>query len=311
MDIASGRFPAYLKSRAPQHRIFLFHGPDDGLVRELARALSISVLGTLDDPFGYIELDIATLLADPARLADEATALSMMGGERVVRVRGATANSKDLIEPLLALDLQASIVVIEAGDIRKDSALVKMIAAAPQGVSVRCELDKASDIDALIREMLGAAKLTASPEIIDYLRDNLGSDRAVSRRELEKLTLYMQGKSGPLPLADVRAVIGDSSAQSIFDIMNATMGGNVRALEKHLNKAFSAGDSPIGMLRFLQNQLKARHKKAAAGSAASRHLAKCLKITMEAEIGCKSTGYPDEAICRRALMRIAIANRQR
>src|SRR5690606_36214087 len=129
--------------------------------------------------------------------------------------RGAAANANDLVEPLLKLDLQDSIIEIEAGDIRKDSALVKMIAGAGQGVSTRCDLDRAGDIADLIRETLGAANLTAPREVVDYLRDNLGSDRALSRQELEKLTLYMQGQSCPLTLDDVRAVIGDSSAQSI------------------------------------------------------------------------------------------------
>ena len=125
----------------------------------------------------------------------------------------------------------------------------------------------------------------------------------------------------------------------IFDVIDAALLGDLNGLEKLLNKSFSAGESPIGFLRMIQNQLKQLHKaaalrdagartedairkagipffnqkKAAAeiGGKSSAHFATCLEITLDAEMKCKSTGYPDEAICRRALMRIAMANRRR
>lgn len=339
MELASGRIPAFLKSRDPKFRIFLFFGADEGLVRELSRALCVSIVESLDDPFRFIDMEAGDLSADTARLIDEVSAMSMMGGERVVRLRGANNNAKGYIEPVLELDLSDSILVIEAGDIRKDSALVKMINKAPNGVVTLCAHDKAQDILGLIKEVLGAANLSPSREVIEYLRENLGSDRAISRGELEKLVLYMRGRTDPMTLEDVRANIGDSSAQSIFDVIDATLLGDLDGLERYLNKAFSAGESPIGFLRMIQNQLKQLHKaaairdggartedairkagipffnqkKAAAeiGGKPSTHFATCLEITLDAEMKCKSTGYPDEAICRRALMRIAMANRRR
>src|SRR5688500_19176503 len=67
----------------------LVFGPDQGLVRERAATVAKSVLADLNDPFRVAELDESTLEADPARLWDEAAALSMTGGRRVVRVRSA------------------------------------------------------------------------------------------------------------------------------------------------------------------------------------------------------------------------------
>ncbi len=67
----------------------LVFGPDRGLVTERANRLAKSVVPDLTDPFRVSDLDEGTLDSDPARLADEAQALSMTGGRRVVRVRGA------------------------------------------------------------------------------------------------------------------------------------------------------------------------------------------------------------------------------
>ena len=65
----------------------LIYGPDQGLVRERADKLARTVVPDLSDPFRVADLDESALGADPARLADEAAALSMLGGRRVVRVR--------------------------------------------------------------------------------------------------------------------------------------------------------------------------------------------------------------------------------
>ena len=339
MELSGSQFTSFLKARDKRVRIFLFYGPDEGLVRERSRALCLSVIDSLDDPFRYSELDAGELSSDPAKLIDEVTAISMMGGERVVRLRGANNNSKSYIEPLLDLTLEDGILVIEAGDLRKDSALVKMIKGAAQGAVTPCFHDNAQDMGGLIQEVLGAARVHPSREVIDFLRQNLGSDRAVSRQELDKLVLYMRGRNEPLTLEDVRANIGDSSAQSVFNIIDSTLLGDLDALERQLNKAFSAGESPIGFLRMIQGQLKSLHKAAALRDAGLRadeairkagipffnqkkaaaqiggktaaHMATCLDITLNAEIDCKTTGYPDEALCRRALMRIAMASRKR
>ncbi len=339
MELNGSQFDAFLKSNETAARLFLVYGPDEGLVRERGKALCLKYVDSLDDPFSFVDLTVSDLTSEPTRLADEVTAISMMGGNRVIRLRGATANSKTLIEPLLEESFEQSFLIIEAGDIRKDSALVKMIKNATNGAVTPCFHDKAQDIDSLIRDVLGAAGIVPSRDIIDYLRQNLGSDRAISRQELDKLVLYAGPGARELSLADVQAIIGDSSTQTVFDIIDATLSGNLQALERRLNKAFSAGESPIGFLRLIQGQLKQLHKAAAYMDRGSRsdealkkagipyfnhrkaqgqlsgktgaHMATCLDITLNAEILCKTTGYPEEVMCRRALMRIAMANRRR
>src|SRR5271170_7918148 len=79
----------------------LIYGPDQGLVRERAERLARTVVPDLSDPFRVTELDDAILGGDPARLADEAASLSMMGGRRVVRVRAAGNALAKLFESFL------------------------------------------------------------------------------------------------------------------------------------------------------------------------------------------------------------------
>src|SRR6201989_351893 len=81
--------------------VALVYGPDAGLVQERAEKLLKTVVPDLTDPFNVSDLSEAVLQADPARLADEAAAISMMGGRRVVRVRGASNDLTELFEQFL------------------------------------------------------------------------------------------------------------------------------------------------------------------------------------------------------------------
>jgi len=339
VEFKAPQLASFLKSPDKGKRIFLIYGQDEGLVRERAKKICLTAVETLEDPFCYVEMTAADLSDDPAKLGDEIGAISMMGGERAIRLRNAANSTSTIIKTVLDADFSNSILVIEAGDIRKDSALVKTVNGYSAGVVIPCYRDKAQDLSGLIREVTTSAGLTVDTEATEYLRQNLGNDRAVSRQELDKLVLYKGSDKSPITLQDVQAVIGDSSAENIFDVIDAALLGNLPGLEKALNKAFFSGESSIALLRLIQNQLKQLHKAASfidqgvsssdalkkAGipffnhqkastqlsGRGSSHFATCLSIILEAEKDCKTTGYPDEALCRRAFLRIAMANRRR
>ncbi|GLQ04951.1 DNA polymerase III subunit delta [Sneathiella chinensis] len=338
-EFKAAQLSNFLKKPDKKIRVFLVYGQDEGLVRERSKALCLTAVDSLDDPFCYSEIAAGDLSDDPARLMDEVTAISMMGGERVVRIRGAGNTHTNLLKPALDADLSNTLIVIEAGDLKKTASLVKLVSGASFGVIIACYKDKAQDITALIREVLGNAGLSANTDAVEYLRQNLGGDRALSRQELDKLVLYKGDDTTPITLDDVRTMIGDSSAENVFDVIDAALLGNIPLLEKSLNKAFFSGESPIAFLRMIQNQLKQLHKAAlfmdrgVSSSEAIKkagipffnqqkatmqlsgknaaHMATSLSITLEAEMACKTTGYPAETICRRALLRIAMANRRR
>ena len=79
----------------------LVYGPDVGLVRERVDALLQSVLKGEADPFRLSEIDSDILKSDPARLADEAAAMALTGGRRVVRIRDATDGITKTVEGFL------------------------------------------------------------------------------------------------------------------------------------------------------------------------------------------------------------------
>ena len=75
--------------RQPSVPAVLVYGPDQGLVRERVERLIGAVLDDPKDPFRLSELSADALRGDPGRLLDEARALCLAGGRRVVRLRQA------------------------------------------------------------------------------------------------------------------------------------------------------------------------------------------------------------------------------
>ncbi len=207
-------------------RVALVYGPDAGLVQERAEKLLKSVVADLADPFNVADLSESTLLSDPARLADEAAAISMMGGRRVVRVRGATNNLSGLLEQFLEDPPGDALVVVEGGDLSRSSGLPKLFGATDKAAAIACYADTARGLEDVVRDTLRSEGFSIAPDALADAVSRLGSDRGVTRRELEKLMLYAEGRKS-IALEDVRAVMGDEAEARAEEASDAAGSGDL------------------------------------------------------------------------------------
>ena len=334
MIVKSHEADRYAASPPKDLRLALVYGPDAGLVQERAEKLLKSVVPDLTDPFNVTDLSEAVLLADPARLADEAAAISMMGGRRVVRVRGAGNDLADLLESFMDDPKGDSLVVIEAGDLAKTSALRKLFDAHKSAAAVQCYPDSLRDLGDVVREALRAEGISIAPDALEDAVSRLGSDRGVTRREIEKLVLYMHGQK-QVSLEDVRAVMGDEAEARSESACDAAGTGDLARLDRELERLWVSDIQPAQVIRsamgHFQKLLQARESsargeaidmvmkrlrppvhfsratafKAQAQRWNSDRLGEALDMLLEAEVLTRTTGVPAEAVTGRALMNIA------
>lgn len=342
MKVVGRGIAGFLRKPDPAARAILLYGPDQGLVRERAEALVRAVVPDAKDPFRLASLTAGDLADDPARLADEAAAIPFFGGRRAIRVSGAGDRGAGAIENFLgAPPAGDALVVVEAGDLGPRSSLRRLFEEADNAAAIACYADAPEALEELIEAVVRAAGHRIEAEAVDYLKANLGADRGLTRSELDKLVTYMGMKPATIGLADAQAVVGDSGASAIDDICFAATGGDPAAVEKALGRALSEGESPVMIVRAAQRHMQRLQIAAdavARGSSpreavqrlrppvffkravelqaqlvnwdAARTQA-AIELLTEAEIDCKSTGLPDEAICRSALLRLAGAARRR
>ncbi len=238
--------------RDAEHAIaVLIYGPDGGTVRERARHLVISVAGSIDDPFAVVRIDDAALLADPARLVDEAQALSFGGGRRVVWVENAGSGFLKAV-PLLAASPVSNLIVAEAGVLAKSAGLRNLFEPAANLWIAPCYEDSAIDLERLIAEELDAKGLATDMEVRQALIALLGADRRMTRQELAKLALFCHGRSH-VTLADVEAVCGDVAELSADDLLNAVFDGALADADDAFTRLSAGGQSGAGLLVMAAN----------------------------------------------------------
>jgi len=234
---------AYLAKPHFDQKVILLYGPDQGLVTERADFIAGQSGVDLSDPFCLIRLDADDAVADSARLADEAHTIGMFGGARLIRVSGTTR--RDLgkaVKPLLQTPPEDAVVIIEAGDLKRNSGLLNQLSKSPNALCIACYQDMDSALEQLIDEEITGKSLKIDRETRSYVKSMLGDNRMVSRGELAKLALYCDGREA-VTMDDVRDIMGDASKLVVDDLIDAVSVGNAARLQEVLPKAMEAGNS--------------------------------------------------------------------
>lgn len=254
MKVAARDLERFVKSPPAELMACLVYGADAGQVRETATALAKTAAPDLDDPFRVVVLDAQQLVADPARLADEMGAIAFGGGRRVVRLRGLTGDHARLLTDVVKAPVGDTLLVAEAGVLRRDAALVKLFEAADAAAAIPCYADEGRALHGLLDQALKEGGVTLTPDARAYVLARLGADRAATRMEIEKLVLY-GGQGGRLDLEDAVQAVGDAGVAEIDDLVYATAGGDLTGCHRAYDRLVQAGAQPVAVLRALMGHL--------------------------------------------------------
>jgi DNA polymerase-3 subunit delta len=345
MKIKAHEVDQFLKAPKLTSSAVLLYGPDQGLVRERSNFLAKKILGDLHASFGLTDLTDTDIKNDPARLADEVSAISMLADARVVRIQGASESTTSAVTSLIEGLSDGSIVaeallIVEGGDLTPRSKLRSLFEKQKSTAALPCYADEGRTLQSLITKTLSAAGLTADPGALNLLMDRLGGDRGLTRNELEKLMLYKGVGTagftkGSVSQTDVEASLGLPDEANIDRVIDMALTGNFDGLDQALTSAYGAGANAIAILRALASHLDrlyiVRSQKERGGDLASAmkalrppiffkrqkafsaqasrwpaaSLQRALALALQAEIDCKKTGSSDQTICAHALMALA------
>jgi DNA polymerase-3 subunit delta len=239
-------------------RVILIYGPDPGLVRERARLIGKTVVEDVNDAFNAITLDGKSLTEDPAKLNDEAMALSFFGGARLIRIENPTETIEPIVKQYLTNASQQNLVIIEAGELGTQSKLRKLAETAKNAVALPCYIDEEKDLSKIISKMIDDAGYKISHDAISWLASAVYGNRARARTETEKLITYM-GDIKTITIEDAQASTGDAGLKTYDDLCYATAGADTEKALKTLDTLFNEGDEVIMALRILQGHFRRLH----------------------------------------------------
>jgi len=237
----------FIKNPDIKTGIFLFYGPDQGLVYENSKQLFKCFDKQAREPLSKTTFEADDILANPSILAKEANTIPMFGGMPAIRIRSATNRLTPIIKQLLQ-DIPNAIIIVEAANLTPRDSLRALIDKDKNNSrALPCYADNEQNLSSLIRQSFQEANISIDQTAISTLRDYLGNDREITRREIEKLTLYAL-ESKIITSKDIIALCGDNSILAIDQILDSAGTGRVDLLDKAISQAFQSNIDPQRLL---------------------------------------------------------------
>jgi DNA polymerase-3 subunit delta len=235
----------------PKVRFYLFHGPDEAQSSALGDRLVTALKAAKHS------VASGSLQGDPALLADEAGAIDMFGGRKVIWVQPAGEEIVAAVGALMDAPAAESPVVAIAGRLGKSSGLLKLAESHALALShISYELD-ARDAERLVADMARAEGLRTQPGVAARIAESCANDRRMMGQELAKLALYLDASpDSPKDLgSDALEALGADMGADFFGIADHALAGDVRSLGEALSRMDSSGKEAIPIIRSLQRRL--------------------------------------------------------
>jgi DNA polymerase-3 subunit delta len=262
-----------------QVRFYLFHGPDEAQSRGLGQRL-VEALGA-----SKFVVAAGAVKSDPASLADEAGAMSLFGGVRVIWIEPAGDDLAAGLEALLESPGAESPVVAIAGALRKTSALLKIAEASPLALAFAAYMPEGYDAQRMVIDVGRRFGLKIGPSVASRLGDECGNDQAIVTQELQKLALYIDASPhAPKELNHeaIDAVGADTAEGDSGRLADLALGGELTELADELSRMHGGGSEAIPVVRSLQRRLlmlapaRARIERGESADAVMTSLGKAL-----------------------------------
>jgi len=313
--------------------VILVYGPNEGLVRDNVNKLCFHF--KKHDEAEEITLTEKNLDDEPNKIFDEIDTISMFNNKKIIFIESLKDKHVPLIEKLFESILENILVILKSDSLGKSSKLRKLFDTSEIHISIPCYEDDMKSIMNLVQDFEKKFNLQLERDVKNYLAHFLSNDRLISKSELEKIFLLQGNKSSPLSLHEVQAILNDVSSISLNKINESVMFGKTKATSKIIHKIFSEGIHSVALIRSLINytmriqltqiELK-KHKSFDEAIKILRppvfwkeknsfqnhcavwpmqHIEKNLKVLLDAEYDCKSSGSLSNSICERYILTIA------
>lgn len=235
-------------------RFFLIFGQDESAIADIAAQMA----GVLGPTAERIDIDSDRIKSDPALLVDEASAMSLFGDKRYVRLNFRREEGLQAVENLLEMSGEGNPVIAMAGNLTKASKLRKLAEGNPRAMAHICYLPEEGDAAANIMATAATKGLKLDRGLAARIARYTGQDRKLGAAEVEKLALYYD--SSPERPATVEAAIfealsAETGEENVSGLINQIMSGELRKVGIELAAARDVGVDSIRIIRALQRRV--------------------------------------------------------
>jgi DNA polymerase-3 subunit delta len=299
--------------------VYVITGAQD-LLRELAsKEIQQIALGESDAVFNFDKFDGETVSSE--QVVESCNMFPLIANRRLVMVRRAgrllqESSSRPILTYLEDPSPQTTLVLEleKAPDARRKA--WKQI--EKNAVVVLCEPLKDREVEGWVRDQAKRREVNLGREEVRYLVGEFGADLRRHLSELEKISLFAQGKA--LGAEDLADLLGRGKAQSIFRFTDAVANRDTPVAIKQLGRLLEEGESPLPILALLDRtvgqlliakELRTRRRRSAdaasllgapawkveqllrqSDSFGEEELSKALDTIAQIDLTMKTTGVP-------------------
>jgi DNA polymerase-3 subunit delta len=248
LKASRGQIEKALDAPPADIRFYLLYGPDEAGSAALGKRMERAMGPEAE----RIDLDGSTLKDDPARLADEAASFSMFGDKRWIRINGMGEESLPAVTALLEAEAAGNPVIATAGALKGTSKLLKLALDNPRAMAFASYQPDAREAEQIAVGIAREGGLRLSSDLARRIADLANGDRALMAGEVEKLILYLDAAPDRPREATAEALDALSAENPEADagpLVNAVLGGDLRAMNRELGRLAEAGAAMAAVLR--------------------------------------------------------------
>ncbi len=253
MKVDTSRIQSLVRRWTDDVRLILLYGQDAAASRDYADQLARQFADAAN-PMAVETLSGGAVGSDPQALVAAAGAMSMFGDRTLIRVEGLDEDGLAAVTALIASPPGNPVVAI-AGVLKKGSKLQAFAEKSPSVAALVSYEPSLRDAGRLVGDIGMEFGLRPSRDAAAALFESAAGDRTIIRREIEKLSLYLDSSpqaAKSLELADVAAIGVGAGDSDQYALVAAVAGGRPAQAADMLARLPGAG---IVVLRALERRL--------------------------------------------------------
>lgn len=176
-------------------------------------------------------------------ILEDARTLPMFHEKKLIVVKGYDGLGKDdldLLNQYAGAPASSSVLVLLSGELRRGK--------SKPAKSIRLvDLDRGSNTEREIKRLAEKLGMSLAPGAVGFIKTMLGEDMNLVRNELEKISLYVDGKK-PLGEKELRGVMEKRSTENVFSLSTALSNRDLRGSLRILRELEKNREDPLSIL---------------------------------------------------------------
>ena len=259
MKIKSDKFLTLLQNDKISYNIFLFYGPNFGLINLIYKKSIDSLSIDLNDPFNVSKIDGNDFKENPSILNDNISTLSVTRDKRVILLDLTYITVNKTIEGAI-LDTQKEknndyLLLIKANNLSSKNELVKFVEKLENGILVPCYEENISEVEIQISRLFNRYKLKFSPNFLSVLSSKFNSDTSINLMEIKKLETFLINNQN-ITEEMILSLITDNIDINLNKIIQLCSTGKIQDALFSLDKVYENSSTAINITRLFIKHFK-------------------------------------------------------